>query len=145
MKKIYADEKWCLGCHLCEYYCAFANSSDKSNNMCISLKNLVINPNVKVEENNKISFALQCRQCNDPLCVKSCLANAIKKDQDGIIHIDNKRCVQCYTCILVCPYGAISISDNGIVMKCELCTNNKYGTPLCVKKCPNGAIKYEER
>ena len=26
MKKIYVNEKWCLGCHLCEYYCAFANS-----------------------------------------------------------------------------------------------------------------------
>ena len=26
MKRIYVNEKWCLGCHLCEYYCAFANS-----------------------------------------------------------------------------------------------------------------------
>ena len=26
MKRVYANEKWCLGCHLCEYNCAFANS-----------------------------------------------------------------------------------------------------------------------
>ena len=26
MKRIYVNEKWCLGCHLCEYECAFANS-----------------------------------------------------------------------------------------------------------------------
>ena len=26
MKRIYVEEKWCLGCHLCEYNCAFANS-----------------------------------------------------------------------------------------------------------------------
>ncbi|MEE1172492.1 MAG: 4Fe-4S ferredoxin, partial [Ruminococcus sp.] len=26
MKKIYVNEEWCLGCHLCEYNCAFANS-----------------------------------------------------------------------------------------------------------------------
>ena len=26
MKRIYVEEEWCLGCHLCEYNCAFANS-----------------------------------------------------------------------------------------------------------------------
>ena len=26
MKRVYVNEQWCLGCHLCEYYCAFANS-----------------------------------------------------------------------------------------------------------------------
>ena len=26
MKRIYVNEEWCLGCHLCEYNCAFANS-----------------------------------------------------------------------------------------------------------------------
>ena len=31
MKRIYVQEKWCLGCHLCEYYCAFANSGEDSN------------------------------------------------------------------------------------------------------------------
>ena len=25
MKRIYVKEEWCLGCHLCEYNCAFAN------------------------------------------------------------------------------------------------------------------------
>ncbi|HAP56835.1 MAG TPA: 4Fe-4S ferredoxin, partial [Sphaerochaeta sp.] len=23
MKRIYVNEMWCLGCHLCEYYCAY--------------------------------------------------------------------------------------------------------------------------
>ena len=26
MKRVYVNEEWCLGCHLCEYNCAFANS-----------------------------------------------------------------------------------------------------------------------
>lgn len=29
MNRIYVNEKWCLGCHLCEYYCAFANSGQQ--------------------------------------------------------------------------------------------------------------------
>ena len=26
MKRVYVEEQWCLGCHLCEVNCAFANS-----------------------------------------------------------------------------------------------------------------------
>ena len=26
MKRVYVNEQWCLGCHLCESNCAFANS-----------------------------------------------------------------------------------------------------------------------
>ena len=26
MKRIFINEEWCLGCHLCEYQCAYANS-----------------------------------------------------------------------------------------------------------------------
>lgn len=29
MKRIYVQEKWCLGCHLCEYNCAYANFGKK--------------------------------------------------------------------------------------------------------------------
>ena len=28
MKKVYVNEERCLGCHLCEFYCAFANSGE---------------------------------------------------------------------------------------------------------------------
>lgn len=46
----------------------------------------------------------------------------------------------------VLPYGAIEPDETGHVMqKCELCTKNGAGEPLCVKNCPNQAIVYEER
>ncbi|MFA6866267.1 MAG: 4Fe-4S dicluster domain-containing protein [Clostridia bacterium] len=141
MKRVYVNEEWCLGCHLCEYYCTFANSN--MTNMA-ELRNMIIRPNIRVEENNKISFAVSCRHCTDPLCVKSCLTNALSK-KDGVISIDKDKCIGCFTCIVSCPYGAISVSANDIAQKCELCTNNSNTSPLCVQKCPNGAIVYEER
>jgi carbon-monoxide dehydrogenase iron sulfur subunit len=64
---------------------------------------------------------------------------------DGVITINRDKCVSCYTCILLCPYGAISPSDSGAVQKCELCTKTKEGTPACVRGCPNGAIVFEDR
>lgn len=142
MKRIFVNEEWCLGCHLCEYYCAYANSGETD--MVKALKDVKINPRIKIEEKDDISFAVNCRHCTDPICVKSCISGALSKTDD-VITIDTKKCVGCYTCILVCPYGAVMPSDSGPVQKCELCTKNANGSPACVAGCPNRAIVLEER
>lgn len=142
MKRIYVNEQWCLGCHLCEYYCAYANSGIQS--MVQALKDKEIHPRIQVEDGDEIHFAVSCRHCKEPLCVKGCITGALTK-QDGVIRFDNEKCVGCYTCVLSCPYGAIMPSPDGVVQKCELCLNNSFGEPTCVKNCPNRAIVFEER
>lgn len=143
MKKIYVNEKWCLGCHLCEYNCAFAASGEK--NMALALKDKEIYPKIRVEDNGKIMYAVSCRHCDDPICVKSCIAGALSKDGSGVVKIDKSKCVECLTCVLVCPYGALVQNGEKAVTKCELCTDNSCGEPACVKGCPNNAICFEER
>ena len=143
MKRIYVNEEWCLGCHLCEYNCAFANSG--KDDMVKALKGVAIQPNIQVEEGaDHVCFAVNCRHCEDPLCVKSCITGALRQNGDGMVSIDKEKCVGCYTCVLVCPYGAILPSEEGPVQKCELCTKNG-GVPACVTGCPNKAIVFEER
>ena len=142
MKRVYVNEDWCLGCHLCEYNCAFANSGAKS--MVKALKGKEVKPRITVEENGKITCAVSCRHCQDPLCVKSCISGALSK-KDGVVCIDRSRCVGCLTCVLVCPYGALAPGEDGAMQKCELCLNNICGAPACVSGCPNKAIVYEER
>lgn len=141
MKRVYVDEKWCLGCHLCEYYCAFANSG--SDDMAKALKGVSIHPRIRVEEHNDINFAVSCRHCDDPICVRSCISGALTRE-NGVIKIDKNRCINCYTCVLVCPFGAVTTSENGAIQKCELCIQNSGGKPACVEGCPNRAIKFVE-
>lgn len=141
MKRVYVNEAWCLGCHLCEYNCAFANSHLPD--MVAALKGKTIFPRIHVEGEDKISFAVSCRHCSDPICVKSCIAGAIST-QNGVVRIDENKCVGCLTCVLVCPYGALALGEKGVMQKCELCVENG-GEPACVKGCPNRAIVYEER
>lgn len=142
MKRVYVNEEWCLGCHLCEYNCAFANSGME--NMAKALKGKQIFPKIHVNGDDKINFAVSCRHCEDPLCVKACISGALHIE-DGCVCIDKTKCVGCYSCIMVCPYGSLSVGENGTASKCELCLKNACGEPACVNGCPNRAIVYEER
>lgn len=146
MKRVYVNEDWCLGCHLCEFYCAFANSGEKDMAKAFKLgKNAA--PRIRIEEGDGINFAVQCRHCQDPACVKGCIAGALSVD-NGVIEINTDKCVGCYTCVLSCPYGCIVIdpkNDGRTITKCELCTRNNAGEPACAANCPNRAIVFEER
>lgn len=142
MKRVYVNEEWCLGCHLCEYNCAYANSG--VSNMVKALKEKEIFPRIRVEGGDAITYAVSCRHCTDPLCVRSCISGALSI-RDGVVCINHEKCVGCLTCILVCPYGAVMQGEKGTVQKCELCLENTAGSPACVSGCPNRAIVYEER
>ena len=142
MKRVYVNEEWCLGCHLCEYYCAFANSG--VGDMVKALKGKPIFPRIHVEGTDRITYAVSCRHCSDPICVRSCISGALSV-RDGAVFIDRERCVGCLTCVLVCPFGAVAQGVNGAVQKCELCLTNAAGAPACAAGCPNRAIVYEER
>ena len=142
MKRVYVNEEWCLGCHLCEYNCAYANSGLRD--MAYALKDKRIFPRIHIEGDNRVTFAVSCRHCDDPICTKSCIAGAISK-VDGVVKIDRSKCVGRLTCVLVCPYGALAPGENGTMQKCELCLENACGEPACVTGCPNRAIVYEER
>ncbi len=148
MKRIYVNEERCLGCRLCEWECAFANSGLDE---MFKLKGRMwteFSPRVKVEggERAQINFAVNCRHCTDAICVKSCISGALKKTGEGMVFIDRDKCVGCFTCVLVCPFGAIMPAPDGkSAQKCALCTDNSGGEPNCVAHCPNNAIVYEER
>ena len=146
MKRVYVNEDRCLGCHLCEFYCAYANSDADDIVKAFKL-NKAATPRIQVEEGGDVNFAVSCRHCKDPQCVNNCITGALSV-HNGVIEIDGSRCVGCYTCVLSCPYGCIVIDEkNGgkTITKCELCTRNSHGEPMCVKNCINSAIVFEER
>lgn len=148
MKRVYAKEQYCVGCRLCEIHCVVAHS-DYPDNIVKAFKkqNPRPLPRVLVEENKPISFALQCRHCDDAPCTKACITGAMQRNpQTGVVTNDESRCVGCWTCILTCPYGAIARNEQGkkVASKCDLCSGSG-DTPACVKHCPNGALVYEER
>lgn len=147
MKRIYVNEDRCLGCKLCEYNCIFANSGlDEMFKLKGKVADYVPRIRVEGEDCGDVHFAVNCRHCTNAICVQSCIAGALAKADNGMVVIDRDKCVGCYTCVLVCPFGAIMpAADGKAAQKCMLCTDNSKQEPSCVKGCPNGAIVYEER
>jgi len=88
-------------------------------------------------------------------CVKECPFDAIHI-VNGIAVVDNEKCKACGKCVAVCPKHLISMvpkeakirvacssTDRGPVAM-KLCDVACIGCGICVKNCPNDAIRVED-
>jgi len=120
------------------------------------------------EKTGKYWFPQMCYQCDNPPCVKVCPVGATFKRGDGIVGIDNERCIGCKFCMAACPYSSrnfnygrpeqIAYSKKHPMRSCHLIDPNMVGTvskcdfcpdfgaqgklPSCVSSCPNGVLYY---
>jgi carbon-monoxide dehydrogenase iron sulfur subunit len=145
MKRIFAREEYCLGCRLCEIHCLVKHSKSKQIIKAFRREQDTVAPACRVEELGRVSFALQCRHCEDARCIEACISGAMHRDAaTGAVVCDTERCVGCWSCIMVCPAGAVERGrSRRVASKCDLCSGED--TPVCVLHCPNEALTYEER
>ncbi|HEX79430.1 MAG TPA: 4Fe-4S dicluster domain-containing protein [Dehalococcoidia bacterium] len=142
MKKVYVNEEVCIGCHLCEVYCRLRHASSSDLIKAFKSEKPEPLPRLRVEERGIVSFSVRCQQCEDAYCLYACLTGAITRDLiNETIKVDGERCVGCWTCLLVCPLGAIKQDRlNKKAVRCDLCPEEDV--PVCVVNCPNEALVY---
>jgi tetrathionate reductase subunit B len=83
-----------------------------------------------------------CNQCENPPCVQVCPVGATFKTEDGVILVDENRCIGCRYCIQACPYGARYLHpEKEVADKCTFCYHRitKGMLPACVEVCPTQA------
>jgi len=107
-------------------------------------------------------FLVLCNHCDNPACVQVCPTKATWKREDGIVMMDQHRCIGCRFCMAACPFGSRSFNwqdpwprpfgkrppnpefptrERGVVEKCNFCAERlaKGLMPACVE-ASNGAL-----
>ncbi|HOJ31579.1 MAG TPA: 4Fe-4S dicluster domain-containing protein [bacterium] len=140
---IVAKEEFCIGCRLCEIACITAHSKTKNIIKAFKGEYPLPESSIVFEEKGYVSFALQCRHCDDALCVECCITGAMTK-KDGRVIYRKELCVGCWMCVMVCGFGVIApdINTHKIKSKCDFCLET--GKPACVEMCPNEALVLKE-
>lgn len=88
-------------------------------------------------------LSVGCNHCERPICVEVCPTGAMSQGVDGIITVDQTRCVGCRYCEWACPYGAPQyLTDKGVMSKCDFCKDELEAgnAPACVAACPTRAL-----
>jgi Fe-S-cluster-containing dehydrogenase component len=154
------DLDTCVGCHACAISCKSWNTSGMTGALTDTepygkdptgvFFNRIRHYEAGEYPNSKtVNVPMSCMHCEDAACVTVCPTGAsYKRKSDGIVLVDQDKCMGCNLCSWACPYGAREIDPgSGTMKKCTLCVDRIYDKdlneidrqPSCVITCPASA------
>jgi len=116
LEKILIQPEICDGCLDCEKACEELHGTS-----CIM-----------VREVEGSYYPIICQHCEDAPCERICPTEAM-----GRTEINHDKCIGCSLCMLVCPFGSISMHERKS-HKCTQCAD--LDMPACIKACSQRAI-----
>jgi Fe-S-cluster-containing dehydrogenase component len=136
--EFYLDPSRCIGCRSCVAACAECDTHRGTSMIHVD----------ELDRRSTIAtIPIVCMHCDDPTCAEVCPADAIKKNEDGVVQSALKpRCIACKNCELACPFGVPRVFTIGIeqMMKCDMCYDRTSvgKRPMCATVCPSQALAY---
>ena len=133
------DMRKCIGCQACTVSCSVENQPPIGQFRTSVLQ-------YEVDQGDAapamVSLPRLCNHCDEPPCVPVCPVQATFQRTDGIVLVDNERCVGCGYCVQACPYDARFINhETQTADKCTFCEHRLEAglLPACVESCVGGA------
>jgi Fe-S-cluster-containing hydrogenase component 2 len=88
------------------------------------------------------TFRFSCRKCEDAPCIRVCPAEALEKDNEGIVERHTNLCISCKSCVTICPFGTMMTDffahhRNRDIMF-DLKNENEFQE--FIKACPEGTV-----
>jgi len=129
-RRVVLDLDRCIECKSCMAACYYGHGR------VVGVEFVDIGPAV---------LPIVCRQCDDPACVEVCPADAMQRDERGVVARGIFSCRGCGSCARACPFGVLSLEMVGHqIAKCDLCEDRVQRglDPRCVAVCPTGALRF---
>lgn len=88
-------------------------------------------------------FQFTCRRCTDAPCIEVCPADALEKNEKGIISRSTNLCVSCKSCVVICPFGTMMTDffDYHRDKENFYDVMDKKELELFIKNSPEGAVQ----
>ena len=134
------DMRKCIGCQACTVSCSVENLPPIGQFRTTVLQYEIDKPGGAAPA--MVSLPRLCNHCDEPPCVPVCPVQATFQRTDGIVLVDNERCVGCGYCVQACPYDARFINhETNKADKCTFCAHRVEAglLPACVETCVGGA------
>ena len=134
------DLRKCIGCQACTVSCSVENQPPIG-----QFRTTVLQYEINKDDGSApamVSLPRLCNHCDEPPCVPVCPVQATFQRTDGIVLVDNERCVGCGYCVQACPYDARFINhETQTADKCTFCEHRLEAglLPACVESCVGGA------
>jgi DMSO reductase family type II enzyme iron-sulfur subunit len=97
------------------------------------------------QENHYFYLPRLCNHCTHPACLDACPRHAIeKRDEDGIVLVDQDRCHGYRFCVEACPYKKVYFDpQRQVTTKCIFCLPRveEGVAPACARQCP-GRLRF---
>jgi Fe-S-cluster-containing dehydrogenase component len=128
----------CIDCELCMTACVKTNNVPAYGYRTRILERY----DAKSADRKREFIPVLCNQCNNPPCVTGCPTKATYKSAvNGIVMMEQKKCIGCKTCMAACPYNARYFNEETrAVDKCDFCFGSRLskGEKLtaCAAVCP---------
>ena len=90
----------CVGCYACVIACKQEHFLPPG----MFWNRVLISETGEYPVVTKQMYPVQCNHCKEAVCVKACPTGATQKREDGIVWIDQNKCVGCRYCLVSCPY-----------------------------------------
>jgi len=137
------DQARCIGCKACEVHCKSTNRVPAGAQLG---QHIAIGPVDRKGKPAHLFMFMPCFHCEQPWCVSACPTGAMtRRESDGIVYVDQERCVGCKACIIACPWKVPQWDAlNGRVRKCDFCRNrlDRGLQPACVTACTAHALSF---
>ncbi|BDR13025.1 sulfate reduction electron transfer complex DsrMKJOP subunit DsrO [Vibrio sp. STUT-A11] len=138
------DLRKCVGCQACTVGCSIENQAPIGQfRTTVKQYEVTLNDgSTTTREAKAFMLPRLCNHCDNPPCVAVCPVQATFQREDGIVMVDNSRCVACAYCVQACPYDARFINQDTLTAdKCTFCAHRlEQGLlPACVETCVGGA------